>query len=503
MSVAATTAGKVRGLEIDDGIVGWRGIPYAAAPVGPLRFRTPEPPPAWAGVRDATSYGARAVQADAEALALPNPGIEIPPASEDCLHLNVTAPAGAERRPVLVWIHGGGYRVGSGTDMAGDGSAFARDHGLVVVTFNYRLGAFGFLDLEDEPSTGAYGLHDQIAALRWVHDNIASFGGDPGRVTVYGLSAGGKSVANLLASPLTRGLVGRAACSSGGGEHVSTPERAVRLTRRFLRELGTAAGATAAGRTMADRLRQVPAAEILAAQEAIGSGTRAVWIWRPTVDGTALTRRPVDAIAAGAAAGIPLLAQTCANEGGLYRLMAPDAAEQADRVLAENVGPEARDRILAAYARSRPELADDPAALRVAVMSDERYGIPTTRLADAQSAHAPVWRSRYDGPFTGLPDPLPAGLESVAGDMHAAHGADGIGVWNGGGALSDRMHAAWGAFASGADPGWPAYTVPRRDTMIFDPAGPHTVADPRRDERAAWDGLTWGSGTWWRFDGVP
>jgi para-nitrobenzyl esterase len=381
-----------------------------------------------------------AIQPDPGPLGALDPA-KLPPQSEDCLVVNVTAPAGATGRPVLVWIHGGGYQTGSGTDLAADGAAFARSHGLVVVTFNYRLGALGFLDVPGEESAGASGLHDQIAVLRWVRRNIAGFGGDPGQVTAYGLSAGGKSVVNLLGSPLAWGLIQRAA-SSSGGEHVATPEQGAALAQRFFRELGTAP----------DRIRQVPAEEILAAQQAIASGTRATWVWRPTIDGVALTSHPVQAIKSGAAAGIPLLAQTCGRECVVYQLDAPDAAEQADRVLAGYFGGKVRDRILAGYAAARPELADDAGALRVAVMSDERYGIPTTRLADAQSKHAPVWRSRYDGPYTGLPDPLPEEFQAMAAQAEAGHGSDGSGIWLGGDGLAGLMHQAWGALATAGSP---------------------------------------------------
>lgn len=221
--------------------------------------------------------------------------IELPPPSEDCLRLNVTAPAGASASPVLLWVHGGGYQSGSGTDMAGDGAEFARDHGLVVVTFNYRLGALGHLAVAGEEHSGAHGLHDQIAALAWVRENIAGFGGDPDRITLYGMSAGAKAVANLLASPLTMGMIHRAASSSGGADHVATPAQAAGVARRFLRELGTTP----------DRVRAVPAADLLAAQTAIGSGLRTTWVWRPAIDGLALTTHPLRAIAAGAAAGVP------------------------------------------------------------------------------------------------------------------------------------------------------------------------------------------------------
>ncbi|MGH3159934.1 MAG: carboxylesterase family protein, partial [Streptosporangiaceae bacterium] len=304
----------------------------------------------------------------------------------------------------------------------------------------------------------------------------------------------------------------------GGGDHVAGPQAGAAVARQFFRELGTTQ----------DRIRDVPAAEILAAQKAIAIGPRGSWIWRPTIDGAALTELPLTTIAAGAGAAIPLLAQSCAREAALYQLLDRDAGAQADRVLAGYFGAPARDRIFEAYAKSRPELAADPTALRVAVMTDERYGIPTTRLADAHSAHAPVWRSRYDGPLTGLPDPVPAHLEFLVPLLGAAHGSDGSGVWQGGSGLAGLLHAAWGAFACGASPGsaspdsaspdsassgsaspdwaglpsWPAYDTTRRPTMIFHPDGPYLAADPNSAERAAWDGLTWVSGTWWEVDGM-
>jgi len=489
--VADTRAGKVRGVEIGDGIVGWRGIPFAAPPVGPLRLRTPEAARPWSGIRDAAAYRSPACQPPADiaaglgAVAL---GPALPPPSEDCLYLNVTAPADAVRRPVLVWVHGGGYQSGSGTDMAGDGAVFARGHGLVVVTFNYRLGALGFLAVPGENPTGAFGLHDQIAALRWVRENIEGFGGDPGQVTVYGLSAGAKSVACLLASPLARGLIARAA-SSSGGEHVATPAQAAAVASRFFRELGAGP----------ERIRDVRAAEIIAAQSAIGDGVRTSWTWRPMIDGAALTGRPVDAVAAGSAAGIPLLAQHCVDECALFQFAAPDAAEQADRVLEDYFGAGGREAILAGYAAARPDLAADPVRLRVEIMSDERYAIPTTRLADAQSAHAPVWRSRYDGPLTGLPRTIVPG-----GTAPAFHGTDGLGIWRGRTGLGRLLHDAWGGFVNAGvpGPGWPAYTIADRATMVVHADGVRVVADPDARRRALWDGRDWQPGTWWEFDGI-
>jgi para-nitrobenzyl esterase len=488
MTVTQTAVGKVRGAEIADGILAWRGIPYAAPPVGELRLRPPQPPQPWSGARDALGYGNRSLQQD---LATVSPGAPQPPMAEDCLYLNVTAPAGAATgRPVLVWIHGGGFETGHGPDQAGDGAVFAQSHGLVVVTFNYRLGALGFLDVPGERPTGALGLHDQVAALRWVRDNIAGFGGDPGKVTVYGLSAGGKSVTNLLASPLTKGLIQRAAESSGG-DHVKDQAQAARIAAQFLRVLGTTQ----------ERIRSVPAGDFLAAQLAVAEPPRSTWLWRPSVDGAALTSAPVAAIAGGAAAGVPLLLQTCARETALYQLLGPDAADQAEGVLRGYFGTERAAAMLASYAAAYPEL-DETALRGVAVMSDERYVVRTERLADAQAAHAPVWRSRYDGPYTGMEDNPDPEFARYAGVLGGAHGGDGAGIWRGGDGPAAALHAAWGAFATNGDPGWPGYAADARQAMIFGADAARVSGDPFAHARSTWAGLDWQPGTWWTVDGL-
>jgi para-nitrobenzyl esterase len=490
MTVAETRYGKVRGTEIADGVLAWRGIPYAKPPVGTLRFRPPEEPEPWGGARDALGYGNRSLQPE---LGPADP--QAPPMAEDCLYLNVTAPAGATGRPVLFWLHGGGFEAGQGPNQADDGVPFAQSHGLVIVTVNYRLGALGFLDVPGERPTGAAGLHDQIAALRWTYENIASFGGDPGQITVYGLSAGAKSVTNLLASPLTQGMIARAAESSGG-DHVKDAAQARALSGRFLAELGTAT----------ERLRSVQAEDILNAQLAIAAPPRSTWIWRASVDGAALTAKPVTAIAAGAAAGIPLLLQTCARECALYALLAPDAPRQADRVLAGYFGQGTAAKIIAGYAARYPDL--DEAALRTTIMTDERYVALTERLADAQAAHGSVWRSRYDGQYTGLEDDPDPEFAQYAPLLRAAHGGDGAGLWQGGLAgqdtarVSAALHSAWGAFATTGDPGWAPYTDPGKPAMIFADAGPSVSANPFAHVRDTWSDLDWQPGTWWSFDDV-
>ncbi len=503
--VVATAAGLVRGVELD-GLRAWRGIPYAAPPTGPLRFRPPELPGSWQGVREAAEFGPVAWQSETV-----NPFTGAPvrlDRDEDCLCVNVTAPVGPPSGPagypVLLWVHGGGYVQGTGSgEPVGDGRALAR-RGLVVVTFNYRLGALGFLHLADlageYADAGAAGFLDQVAALRWVHANIAGFGGDPKRVTVYGLSAGAKSVANLLASPLAAGLIARAISSSGGAEHLASPDQAVHVRRRLLRELGMTDDENGLR-----KLLGAPPADLVAAQEAIAAGAAGTWIWRPVRGGSGLPVLPIDAIAAGTGAAVPLLIGSNGNEGASYQLMDPTAAGQAPRVLAELFGPAAADSMLAGYAAARPEL--DETGIRVAVLGDERYGVPTQRLALAQARHAPVWRYRFDG----LPPGLPAELAGGHGLDMAVWGADGLSSLARSGDAQARLGVAmadsWSAFARGEAPAaaglpaWDQFDGAGQRTMILD-AEPCMQSHPRQGELDIWQGRTWQSGTWWQFDGL-
>jgi para-nitrobenzyl esterase len=508
LTVVSTPGGRVRGAVLEDGLRVWRGIPFAAPPAGPLRFAAPQPARPWDGIREAVQPAPVAWQG---ALTDPMTGQRLDlDCSEDCLYLNVTAPpAGAPDgpgHPVLVWVHGGGYVQGSGSGGAtGDAAALAR-LGLVVVTFNYRLGALGFLQLADVAGAGfadagQAGFLDQVAALRWVRHSIAGFGGDPGRVTVYGVSAGAKSVANLLASPLAAGLISRAISASGGADHVATPQQGAAVRRLLLRELGLPGDAGGAR-----LLPQVPAAEIAAAQDAIATGGPGTWVWRPVLGGSGIPVLPLAAIAAGAAAGIPLLIGHNGSEGATYQLLDPSAAQQAPRVLAGVFGPAEARVMLDAYAAVYPDL--DQTGIGVAVLSAERYGIPTHRLALAASAHAPVWRYRYDGCPPGMPGVLAGG-----------HGMDALAVWGADGfadlaAAGDEqarlclaMSGAWAAFARGAAPAagllpaWPQYSAGDELTMILD-SEPRAEGHPRQAESRLWAGRAWASETWWELPGL-
>ncbi|EWM11580.1 carboxylesterase/lipase family protein [Kutzneria sp. 744] len=464
MAIVATSNGQVRGVDLGEALA-WRGIPYAQPPTGPLRHRPPLPPSPWIGVRDATAFGARAMQTVLPAGVIPGPrpaAVDDPQRmSEDCLYVNVCAPArpSATPRPVFVWIHGGGYMTGAGPDGIGDGETFVRNHDVVVVTFNYRLGAFGFFD-----DTNC-GVLDQVAALRWVRDNIAAFGGDPRQVTVGGVSAGAKSVATLMAVPAAAGLFQRAISQSGGGDHVTT----------------AAVARATADRLGIDRRRipVVPAGELLAAQQTVSPPMYGVWTWRPVVGGSVLPDVPVRRIASGSAAKVALLASSAVNEAGTFVGLDPRAALPAPRVLTEAFGPARAGEILAVY-------GDD----LVGVMTDERYGIPTLRLVDAQSRYAPTWRYLFDG--------------ALPGAVRAAHGTDVVFAWAVGGgdlgdpaatSLSQTMHAAWGSFVRDGKAPWTPYDTTSRPTMIM-ASPPRLEDDPASARRQAWGDLTWPSGTW-------
>ncbi len=301
------TGGAVRGIS-EGGIARFLGIPYAAAPLREHRLRRPAPVVPWDGVRDATEYGPTVPKGDYPPQyqqLFPEQVIE----GDDCLNLNVWAPADAPHGgtlPVLVWIHGGSFMNGSGSVTAYDGTAFARD-GIVCVTVNYRLGADGFLFTDADLGTGTanVGLQDQVAALRWVRDNIAAFGGDPSRVTVAGESAGAMSVTTLLAMPSAAGLFARAITQSGAAAHTLTPEIGTAVARTLAETLGVEPTREAIAAVDLDTA--VKAASDLVASiqtapdpEKWGALALSLLPFAPVVDGEVLPRHPLDAFAGGA-----------------------------------------------------------------------------------------------------------------------------------------------------------------------------------------------------------
>jgi para-nitrobenzyl esterase len=480
--VASTRSGRLQGARARGGLV-FRGIPYAAAPVGDLRFRAPQPVTPWSGVRDATHFGPSAPQLGAMnwlvARAVGGAGGR---QSEDCLTLNVWTPALDGRRPVLVFVHGGAFVLGSGSTPLYAGGRLSARGDVVVVTLNYRLGALGWLALGDalpgaSDSDANFGLRDQLAALGWVRENIESFGGDPDCVTVFGESAGAMSIGALLASPRSRGLFRRAILQSGAAHNVSTPEQAGRVTAEFLKRLGPA------GESLA-RLREAPVAEILRAQSET-AGALALELgalpFQPTQDADVLPDAPLESLARGSASGVAVLAGTNAEEWKLFMLGDRRARAMDDAMLrrrfARALGESGVERAFAAYARA--PLARAPHAPHErwsAFQSDRIFHWPAARLLDAQASHS---EATYAYRFDWAPPVVGARIGACHGiELPFVFGAvlePWLRPWTisapGVRKLAHRVQEAWLAFAKTGHPGhsglpyWPRYDAEKRQAM--------------------------------------
>ncbi|MGG1518643.1 carboxylesterase family protein [Paenibacillus oryzisoli] len=456
--VVTTSCGPVRGVQ-EGPILAFRGIPYAAPPVGAdRRFRPPLPPTSWDGIRDASLYGAAAPQ--------PAKLDYNPQQSEDCLTLNIWTPGtSAPERPVLICIHGGGFTSGSGSSPALNGQTFAANGDIVVVTVNYRLGALGFLDLSavlgaDYASSGNTGLLDLIAALHWVQANITAFGGDPARVTVMGHSAGAKCIGGLLVSPLASGLFHRAIAMSGAVQSIRDQATSVQLAEQFLHTLGLTSAS-------ADRLLELPAATLMAAQQAWMRDVRGLHFFGPVIDGHVVTEPPLEALARQGASLRPLLIGTASHEA--YGFIAGEAAlnPPTEEVLRTLFGQGAA-AVQAAYeqrsGRRSGESAPDMDVWQ-SVLTDAFYRSAALRTADAYSqAGGLVWLYRF----------------GAAAPQDAGHGSELPYVWHRGfltvrASLAQAMHRAWIRFIHtgelGATPeaaGWPRFESERRAARLFD-----------------------------------
>ncbi|TGD88411.1 carboxylesterase/lipase family protein [Mycolicibacterium sp. CH28] len=486
------TQGYLRGTE-DNGILAFKGIPYAAAPIGVHRFKEPTAAPAWEGIRDATEYGPTAPSLPYSPpldQLIDEPVIEGP----DYLNLNVWTPAtDAGRRPVLVWIHGGAFANGSGAVSAYDGSRFARD-GVVCVTVNYRLGAEGFLQIDGAPANR--GLLDQIAALRWVRDNIAAFGGDPEAVTIAGESAGAMSVTTLLTTPQAAGLFRRAIAESGAGHHVQTPTTAAKVTAAVAEELGVEA--TLAGFTAASP------ADLLAAQGEVGrkiseAPDPTVWgelatspmPFQPVIDGAVVAARPIDSLVAGVGCDVDVLIGTNAREAALF--LVPNGAIDAvnndtlAKILAL-MGADA-DVVLPVYREAQPSAS--AGELLVTAVTDWFYRVPAVRVAESRMMHGAnthVYEFGWPSPFfDGRLGACHTVEIAFAFDQLASPASAMIAGVNPPQELADEVHGAWVSFVRGGDPGWPPYGEDRIVRRLN--AHSDTVTDPAADQRRIWDGI--------------
>jgi para-nitrobenzyl esterase len=500
--VVSTSQGRLRGTWRSD-LWSFSGVPYACAPVGPLRWRPPLPPEPWDGIRDASTFGPIAPQSVAVAgVTSPSDPDAAEPQSEDCLFLNVWTPALDldARRPVMVFVHGGGFTSGSGSVFLYRGGNLVRNGNAVVVTINYRLGALGFLGhrLLSDPDglVGNWGIQDQVAALAWVREHIAAFGGDPDNVTIFGESAGGFSVAALLGCPAARGLFRRAIVQSGG-VHVHSIDDAERAGDRLAAVIGIAA----CDRTS---LEHVPATELVAATAEIGKRRPDPGLmplpFLPVVDGTFLPVDPLDAVADGASAGVDLMIGTNRDELTLFGLGNPALLAMdekgLERWMANSVPEIPPLEVIEAYrearrARSEPVEVKD---VWVAAGTDIVFRWPSLQLAAAHGlgtsktfAYLFDWESpAFDG-LLGSTHALE--LPFVFGAVHLPV----VQLFSGGGpaadTLSRQMQMAWLAFATRGDPShegigeWRQWERAGRATMVF---GSHTgLVDAPRDGELA------------------
>lgn len=479
-AIALSTSGAVRGLAAD-GLSTFCAVPYAAPPIGPLRFAAPAPHAPWSGVRDCTKPGASAPQGPSRLDAVM--GILPFEQSEDCLTLTVWTPAADDhKRPVIYWLHGGAYQSGGAHQPFYDGGNLARACDVVVVGVNYRLGALGYLYLPEAEAAGAVtanrGLLDQMHALRWVVDNIAAFGGDPARITISGQSAGGGSVLALLADPASRALVARAIPMSASTGSLGL-ERASDISNRFCEFVGVR-------RTDIEGLRALPVDAIVKAQRAVqmeiaAKGDRTI-AWQNVVGGPGCPLNPASAVIKGAARDIPMLIGSTLDEGHAW-------LAQDDKLLAETdtaiIAPTAEAGGFAKAAedlpRDRISKAPKPWQVLSAMMTWAVFEKPSRKVASGHSENGGTayvyrfeWRPTPDARFGAchcieLPfvfDNLDRWPRDSA--MLAGHDAESYR------ALATAMRDAWGAFAHTGNPAtaaltdWPRWTPQSRVCMIFD-----------------------------------
>ena len=499
--IVSTKCGRLEG-DFQNGIYSFKGVPYAAPPVGDLRWMPPQAPTPWSGVRPARNYGAIAPQNLMPAGGGFGPDFSGQPQDEDCLFLNIWTPGLDDaRRPVMLWIHGGAFIIGSGTERFLEGGRLAKRGDIVLVSANYRLGALGFMNLKEItsgkiPATGNEGLLDQIAAMEWVHDNIAAFGGNPDNITIFGFSAGGMSIGCLLAMPAAQGKFHKAINRSGAANVVGTLDSAVRISEQFVKMFGLSGSDT-------DSLRKLTVQQLLEGQQKLSTRLREseyrATPFQPVVDGKDIPELPMISIKRGAAKSIPLMAGNMLDELKAMNAMDPAVRSMDQHGLVTRlnriVPPDLVPGLVRAYneALAKRGGAATPGDILGSINTDMMFRMPTIRLVEAQrDVGAPAYNYLFTyrspamggalGAMHGLDNPM------LFGSLDAQFTGNGPEVED----LAAKVQDSCTAFARTGDPScrtigrWPPYGQDRM-TMVFD-KNTRFEAAPYETERLAWEG---------------
>ena len=502
--VVETSAGKVQGL-VENGVRVFKGIPYGASTGGQNRFRAPKPAVPWTGVKETIAYGPPTPQGSPSTSPPPppRPAGSPPPLinnaptgrqSEDCLVLNVWTPAlDNAKRPVMFWIHGGGFSTGSGSSAWYDGVRLAAKQDVVVVTINHRLNVFGYLYFGDLGGgefrdAASVGMLDCVLALQWVKDNIASFGGDPKRVMIYGESGGGRKTSSMMAMPPAQGLFHRCAVHSGSQLRLDTPAVGMERTEKLLKALNIP-------KTDVAKLWTLSQDELLAAVPAAVNGSGQ---FRPVIGSPSFPSHPFDPAAPAISANVPMIVGSNRTEASVFLGGNPNIVNLEEAALQQRIaglvpageGPGTIDM----YRRLYPNAKRDEVLYMAS--TDRGYFLDTTILAGrkADQNAAPVWVYQFyrSTPLEGgrYHTPHASEIPFVFDTLSKATSIGGEPTANAQ-VLADRMSAAWASFARNGDPNggktptWPKYNSTTRPTMVWDesPAGPHAENDPRSEQR--------------------